>query len=37
VYSLARADEGERQTLRGLTDVAELKRRLREEANATAA
>jgi DNA primase len=37
VYSLARADEGERQTLPGLTDVAELKRRLREEANATAA
>jgi DNA primase len=28
VYSLARADEGERQTLRGLTDVAELKQRL---------
>ncbi len=28
VYSLARADEGERQTLRGLTDVAELQQRL---------
>ena len=28
VYSLARDDEGERQTLRGLTDVAELKQRL---------
>jgi DNA primase catalytic core len=37
VYSLARADEGERQTLRGLTDVEELKRRLQEKANATAA
>jgi DNA primase len=34
VYSLARADEGERQTLRGLTDVAELKQRLKEEATA---
>ena len=28
VYSLARVDEGERQTLRGLTDVAELQQRL---------
>jgi DNA primase len=28
VYNLARADEGERQTLRGLTDVAELQQRL---------
>jgi DNA primase catalytic core len=28
VYSLARADEGERQTLRGLTDVSELQQRL---------
>jgi DNA primase len=34
VYSLARADEGERQTLRGLTDVAELKQRLKEKATA---
>jgi len=32
VYSLARADEGERQTLRGLTDVAEIKQRLKEKA-----
>jgi hypothetical protein len=32
VYSLARADEGERQTLRGLTDVTELKQRLKEKA-----
>ena len=37
VYSLARADEGERQTLRGLTDVEEIKRRLQEKAKATAA
>jgi DNA primase catalytic core len=37
VYSLARADEGERQTLCGLTDVEELKRRLQEKANAPAA
>src|SRR5260370_34690545 len=34
VYSLARTDEGERQTLRGLTDVAELKQRLKEKATA---
>jgi len=34
VYSLARADESERQTLRGLTDVAELKQRLKEKAMA---
>lgn len=34
VYSLARVDEGERQTLRGLTDVAELKQRLKEKATA---
>lgn len=33
VYSLARADEGERQTLRGLTDVAELKQRLVAQAS----
>lgn len=32
VYSLARADEGERQTLRGLTDVAELQQRLSAQA-----
>jgi len=32
VYSLARADEGERQTLRGLTDVAELQQRLTAQA-----
>lgn len=37
VYSLERADEGERQTLRGLTDVEEIKRRLQEKAKATAA
>ena len=37
VYSLARVDEGERQTLRGLTDVEEIKRRLQEKATATAA
>jgi len=37
VYSLARADEGERQTLRGLTDAKELKRRLHEKAKAPAA
>jgi len=36
VYSLARADEGERQTLRGLTDVEEIKRRLKEKAKAAA-
>ena len=34
VYSLARADEGERQTLRGLTDVAEIRQRLKEKAAA---
>jgi hypothetical protein len=34
---LARADEGERQTLRGLTEVEEIKRRLQEKAKATAA
>ena len=33
VYSLARADEGERQTLRGLTDVAELQQRLVAQAS----
>ncbi len=32
VYSLARVDEGERQTLRGLTDVAELQQRLTAQA-----
>jgi DNA primase catalytic core len=32
VYSLARSDEGERQTLRGLTDVAELQQRLAAQA-----
>jgi DNA primase catalytic core len=32
VYSLARANEGERQTLRGLTDVAELQQRLTAQA-----
>src|SRR3984893_9815873 len=32
VYSLARVDEGERQTLRGLTDVAELQQRLAAQA-----
>lgn len=32
VYSLARADEGERQTLRGLTDVTELQQRLTAQA-----
>ena len=34
VYSLARAEEGERQTLRGLTDVEEIKQRLKEKAAA---
>ncbi|MGH8654747.1 MAG: DNA primase, partial [Gammaproteobacteria bacterium] len=37
VYSLARADDQGVNELRGLTDVAEIKRRLQEKAKATAA